>query len=219
MHRLLLPILLLFLAGCTTGDFGGLFPSGKMPLAENSRALADIVIAPDADENLRFAADELKLHLDKITGAKFSIVSRPAEGRKALRIAYSPRLAKQELSISFSSDGVALESGGFPEYAVWDFLWDYCGVTWLDPTDAGTIVPSDPNLAVRRRSLRDRPFAKGRNPGNMSDGRSFRSSYTPELWTTGSSGWTNYLHVAYPSAFAGGRSFAEAKKEDRKSVV
>ena len=218
MRRLSLPIILLFVAGCMTGDFcGGILPSGRLPLAEKSRPLADIVIAPDADENLRFAADELKLHLDKITGGSFSIVSRPAEGRKALRIAYNPKLAKQELGISFSSDGVALESGGFPEYAVWDFLWDYCGVTWLDPTDAGTLIPSDPNLAVKRKSRRDRPFAKGRNPGNMSDGRSFRSSYAPELWTAGSSGWTNYLHVAYPSAFAGGRSFDEAKKEiDRR---
>ena len=112
MRRLSLPIILLFVAGCMTGDFcGGILPSGRLPLAEKSRPLADIVIAPDADENLRFAADELKLHLDKITGGSFSIVSRPAEGRKALRIAYNPKLAKQELGISFSSDGVALESG------------------------------------------------------------------------------------------------------------
>ncbi|MBR5550005.1 MAG: DUF4838 domain-containing protein [Kiritimatiellae bacterium] len=213
MHRLLLPLLFLFLAGCTNGGLGGLFPSGKMPLAENSRALADIVIAPDADENLRFAADELKLHLDKITGASFSIVSRPAEGRKSLRIAYNPKLAQQELSISFSSAGVALESGGFPEYAAWDFLRDYCGVSWLDPTDAGTIIPSKPNLSVKQKNRKDRPFAKGRNPGNMSVGRSFGGAYSPELWKRGSSGWTNYLHVAYPSAFAGGSSFAAAERE------
>ena len=133
----LLPLILLFLAGCAAGDLGGgILPSGKMPLAENSTPLADIVIAPDADENLRFAADELKLHLDKITGASFSIVSRPAEGRKSLRIGYNPKLAKQELGISFSSAGVALESGGFPEYAVWDFLRDYCGV--FPPTIAAS---------------------------------------------------------------------------------
>ena len=90
----LLPLILLFLAGCAAGDLGGgILPSGKMPLAKHSTPLADIVIAPDADENLRFAADELKLHLDKITGASFSIVSRPAEGRKSLRIGYNPDLA------------------------------------------------------------------------------------------------------------------------------
>ena len=209
----LLPLFLLFLAGCTSGDFGGGFlSSDRMPLAKNSTPLADIVIAPDADENLRFAADELKLHLDKITGACFSIVSRPAEGRKSLRIAYNPKLAKQELGISFSSAGVALESGGFPEYAVWDFLRDYCGVNWLDPTDAGTIIPSDPNLAVKRKDRKDRPFAKGRNPGNISAGGAFGGAYSPELWKRGSHGWTNYLHVAYPSAFTN-KTFAAAERE------
>ena len=205
-------------SGCTTSDFGSgfLFP-GNLPLAESGTPLADIVVASDADENLRFAADELKLHLDQITGGSFSIVAQPTEGRKSIRIAYNAKLEKQELTISFSHDGVALESGGFPEYAVWDFLRDYCGVTWLDPTEAGTIIPSDPNLAVSRRNRRDRPFAKGRNPGNMSDGRVFSGSFAPELWKTGSPGWTNYLHVAYPSAFAGGRSFADAKSEiDRR---
>ena len=209
----LLPLILLFLAGCAAGDLGGgILPSGKMPLAKHSTPLADIVIAPDADENLRFAADELKLHLDKITGASFSIVSRPAEGRKSLRIAYDPKLAEQELGISFSSAGVALESGGFPEYAVWDFLRDYCGVSWLDPTDAGTIIPSAPNLSVKRKNRKDRPFAKGRNPGNMSVGRSFGGAYSPELWKRGSPGWTNYLHVAYPSAFTN-KTFAAAERE------
>ena len=208
---------MLFVGCAGGGASNGLLVSGKMQLADDGRPLAEIVIAPDADKNIRFAADELKLHLDKITGGDFSIVTQPSEGRKVLRIAYNPKLEKQELSIAFSSDGVALESGGFPEYAVWDFLRDYCGVKWLDPTDAGTIIPSDPNLAVNRNDRKDKPFAKGRNPGNMFNGRTFNTAYSPELWTTGSPGWTNYLHVAYPSAFANGRSFAEAKREiDRR---
>ena len=73
-------------SGCTTSDFGSgfLFP-GNLPLAESGTPLADIVVASDADENLRFAADELKLHLDQITGGSFSIVAQPAEGRKSIR--------------------------------------------------------------------------------------------------------------------------------------
>ena len=221
--------------GCVTGEAKSYCRNGKpitavfhlfgksateIQLAKKSVPLADIVIAPDADESLRFAADELKLHLDKITGASFSIVSRPAEGRKSLRIAYSPKLAQQELSISFSSAGVALESGGFPEYAVWDFLRDYCGVSWLDPTDAGTIIPSKPNLSLKRKNRKDRPFAKGRNPGNMFDGRRFNASYSPELWAAGSRGWTNYLHIAYPSVFSNTCSFADAMREiDRRKKI
>ncbi len=206
---------LAILSGCATS---GLCPSfRRLSLADGGTPLADIVIAPDADENLRFAADELKLHLDQITGGSFAVVTQPVEGRKSLRIAYDAALGSQELAIAFSDAGVVLESGGFPEYAVWDFLRDYCGVAWLDPTDAGTIVPRNPDLAVRRKDRRDKPFAKGRNPGNMSGGRTFRGPFSPELWKAGSPGWTNYLHVAYPSAFADGRSFAEAKSEiDRR---
>ena len=213
--------MLMFFAGCATGGLGNAFLSfGRLPLAEGGKPLADIVIAPDSDPGVRFAADELKSHLDQITGGDFAIVAQPTAGRKALRIGYNPRLEEQQLRIAFSDDGVALESGGFPEYAVLDFLWDYCGVRWLDPTDAGTIVPSDPDLAVKRQDRQARPFAQGRNPGNMCDGRTFAAAYSPELWTTGSPGWTNYLQVAYPSAFANGRSFAAAKEEiDRRKVL
>ena len=211
-------VVLMLFVGCAADNFGSAILSyGKLLLAYGGKSLADIVVAPDADQNVRFAADELKLHLDKITGASFAIVSRPVKGRNVLRIAYNPKLEKQELSIAFSNDGVALESGGIPEYAVWDFLRDYCGVKWLDPTDAGTIIPVNPNLAVKRKDRKDKPFAKGRNPGNMFNGRTVNTAYSPELWTAGSPGWTNYLHVAYPSAFANGRSFADAKREiDRR---
>ena len=181
-------------------------------LAEEGRPLLDIVIATNVDENVQFAASELKEHLDKITGGDFEIVSTPVEGRKCFRIAVNDDLAKQELRISFSDSGVMLESGAFPEYAVWDFLREYCGVKWLDPTDAGTVVPANPNLAVRCRDFADSPFAKGRNPGNMFGGRTFNTSYSPELWTKGSPGWTNYLRVAYPSAFGKG-TFADAERE------
>ena len=181
-------------------------------LAEDGRPLVDIVVATNADENVQFAASELKEHLDKITGGDFDIVSTPVEGRKCFRIEANGVLAKQELRISFSDSGVMLESGAFPEYAVWDFLREYCGVKWLDPTDAGTVVPANQNLAVRCRDFSDSPFAKGRNPGTMCGSRTVIYSYSPELWTEGSPGWTNYLHVAYPSAFEKG-TFIDALRE------
>ena len=170
-----------------------------MSLAEGSAPLADIVVGPDPAESVLFAASELKEHLDRITGASFDVVESRRCARKAVKIAIARDLARQETRISFSGDGVVLESGAFPEYAVWDFLHDYCGVSWLDPTDAGTVMPHSPSLSVVRRDSSSRPFAKGRTPvGN----------YAPELWSPNSPGWTNYLHVAYPSVFA------EADPED-----
>lgn len=193
--------LLVFLPGCLmTRDAAG---RGSLPLADGGVPLVDIAVAPDAGEDVLFAANELKEHLDRIVGGSFAVVSRPAVGRKRIRIACAPSLAKQEVRISFSGDGVELESGGHPEYAVWDFLWNCCGVRWLDPTDAGTVIPVDPSLSVRRRDFADRPFAKGREP---------TGGYSPELWEKGTPGWTNYLQVAYPSAFRN-RSFADAERE------
>lgn len=199
--RIAFTALFTLLAGCAA--VRDAMPRSAILLASNGVPLADIVIAPNADENLKFAAGELKEHLDKITGGSFAVVSKPAPGRKQLRVSLSRRLARQEVRISFTDFGVSLESGEHPEYAVWDFLWNYCGVRWLDPTDAGTVIPSNPSLSVRRCDYSSRPFAKGRTP---------TGTYSPELWENGTTGWTNYLHVAYPSAFAKG-SFEDAVRE------
>ena len=46
---------------------------GQVRLAEGGRPLAKIVIAKDADKAARFAALDLKWHLDRITGGEFEI--------------------------------------------------------------------------------------------------------------------------------------------------
>ena len=129
------------LAGCTTPLL-----SPRLRLAEDSIPLADIVVGADPAERVRFAAGELKEHLDKITGASFAVVAAPSPGRGAITISLAHGLEPQETRIAFSRGGVSLESGAFPEYAVYDFLREYCGVTWLDPTDAGTL--GAPRLAT-----------------------------------------------------------------------
>ena len=192
------------IAGCATERPAP--PSEAAPsmrLADNSVPLADIVIGDDPSWNVLFAAAELKEHLDRIAGASFAVVPVQSDGRKAIKIARTAGLGRQESRIAFSADGISLESGAFPEYAVWDFLHGYCFVSWLDPTDAGTIVPHDPNLSVLCKDRVSRPFFKGRSPVG---------GYEPELWGSNSPGWTNYLHAAYPSAFAD-RGFDEALDE------
>ena len=46
----------------------------QVALAENGKPLAEIVLAKDADRAAKFAAYELKWHLDRITGGSFAIV-------------------------------------------------------------------------------------------------------------------------------------------------
>ncbi len=184
---------------------------GEYCLADRGNALADIVIASRADHNLRFAAYELKRHLEQVSGAGFEVVARSRPGRIALRVAYAPDLGDQETRIAFFDSCIALESGRYPEYAVWDFLHDYCGVRWLDPTDAGTIVPRKAKLSVHAENRRESPFFRGRDPGTWDGGRRF-FAYSPQLWRADTPGWTNYLYTAYPSAFYG-CTFSNAVEE------
>ena len=78
---------LLFFSGCVSGGV----LRRTLRLADGGKPLADIVIAPDADENLKFAAAELKEHLDKITGGDFAIVNSPREGKKHGGVSAGPR--------------------------------------------------------------------------------------------------------------------------------
>lgn len=55
-----------------------------VPLAENGTATAEIVLPVEAPPALRFAAQELKAHLDAMTGAEFMIVAARTTGRPAI---------------------------------------------------------------------------------------------------------------------------------------
>ena len=56
----------LFMSGCFEGK--------KMPLSKDGKALVPIVVSDGASPAEKLAADELKLHLDKIAGADFKIL-------------------------------------------------------------------------------------------------------------------------------------------------
>ena len=43
-------------------------------------------------------------------------------------------------------------------YAVYEFLEKDCGVRWIDPSECGTAVPHAPDLSVRTRTARGKPF-------------------------------------------------------------
>ena len=182
----------------------------KFRIAYQGSPRVYIVTGVNAPESVRFAASELKLHLDRITGASFAVVETPPARRKTISIAINPKLDRQDVRITFEKYSIALESGAFPEYAVYDFLHDYCDVSWLDPTDAGTVIPERPNLTVKRKNAKDKPFAKGRTP---------TGNYEPELWDAKTPGWTNYLHVAYPSAFTNCTFYAALNEISRRKQL
>ena len=58
--------------------------SGSVVLAENGSAKAVIVIPENAPAPVRYAAQELKQHLDRMTGAKFTISTKVPSGKIAI---------------------------------------------------------------------------------------------------------------------------------------
>ncbi|MBQ2632848.1 MAG: DUF4838 domain-containing protein, partial [Kiritimatiellae bacterium] len=208
---------------CTAGD------GGLVALARDGRALAAIVVAKDANKAARFAAADLKWHLDQITGGDFKIVEddTPRTGFEILVGPSSRTKAKkgdyafQEWGVNISSESIELvgldrEDKGRPTfsiterdgvtgsnwpwmydeqgtmYAVYDFLERECGVVWANPSDYGTGIRKDPNLAVAPASRRGRPWMSYRGGAPLD-----REVVTPLDWKRGSEGERRYNEFAY----------------------
>ena len=147
----------------------------KMKIAAAGRPAARIVVAPEATETERFAADELALFLHLVTGAKFP-VSEEA-GRPGGRLLVGPRaaaaalpdldltkLAPEEIVVRTAGGDLAL-AGGSPRgtlYAVYAFLEDIVGCRFWTP--AASRIPWKRSLAIGGVSIRFKPPLEYREP-------------------------------------------------------
>ena len=68
--------------------------SAAVQLVDNGKAVAEIVIDAKAGPGVKLAAKELQSHLQKISGAKLSIVNK-ADGKFKNRVIIGPGMAKQ----------------------------------------------------------------------------------------------------------------------------
>ena len=216
MKKLMAVVCAAALAGCA-GGFGG-----KAELAKDGKAKAVIVIAKNADKAARFAADELKLHLDKITGGDFKIVeneeaktARPEVapyrifvGPSAGTTAKKGDFALQEYKVEVRPDAIELigfdkddKGRGMPGvfdaqgtmYAVYDFLENTLGVVWADATDYGTYLPKDPDLAVGFTSRRAKPFIDYRGGSAGLD----QDRFDAHFWKSGTPEDKEYERLAF----------------------
>lgn len=208
----------------------GFAQAGEVRLAADGKAKAEIVIAKDAPRAVRFAAKELKAHLDAITGADFQILSHPSSlvphplypifiGACSEAEKYDA-LEDENIVIDVSEKRTVLVGRDEPVAddrmpdrweargslnATYGFLRERCGVEWLDPTEAGTVIPKDPSLKVKTGVKLDRPFVRARD-----------MAIAPEEWDKKRSPkeWQTWLETAYPATMAKGgeRAVDEAKK-------
>jgi len=182
--------------------------TAAVKLAEGGKARAQIVVAAQADKAARFGAQELKHHLDAITGGDFKIVT-DEEASSSLLICVGPSklttvtrdsFKPQEWLVEISPKRIVLagrdaedkgaftleydtadgiKGKGWPGYyseqgtmyAVYDFLERECGVVWADAEDDGTVIPKNPNLAVKTTSRKDEPFIAFRGGSTTGDAR------------------------------------------------
>ena len=104
-------VLVLVLAA---GAVGSAF-AGKVQLAKDGKALAEIVIAEQADRAARFGAQDLAWHLKEITGAEFRIVTAKSGdklpiyvGESAGTKAKKAQFGKQEYVVDVRPDAIEL---------------------------------------------------------------------------------------------------------------
>jgi hypothetical protein len=144
-------------------------------IARRGKAAAKIVIAADAGETEKWAADELAFFLRLSTGCAIPVVSNPTPyqnrllvGEGAARLAGSGFDAKllqpEEILVQTEGHDFIL-AGGSPRgtlYAVYTFLEDVIGCRWW--TQAVWNVPRKPSLSVSPISIRYAPPLDYREP-------------------------------------------------------
>jgi hypothetical protein len=149
-------------------------PSGVV-IAKRGKAVAGIVVAADAGETERWAADELSFFLCFVTGGQIPIVVDPAPfqnrllvGEGAVRLAdpgFDARTLEPEDVLVQTKGRDLILVGGSPRgtlYAVYTFLEDVVGCRWW--TRSAQFVPRKRSLAIPPLHLRYSPPLEYREP-------------------------------------------------------
>ncbi|MBN1126478.1 MAG: family 78 glycoside hydrolase catalytic domain, partial [Sedimentisphaerales bacterium] len=140
----------------------------KVTLAEAGQAKAAVVLADDATEPEKHAANELANFLKQVTGGDFSVVAKPTEDKANIFVGTSAaRLADPTFDTkSLGDEGIAIVTrdnnliltGHTPRgtlYAVYSFLEDIVGSRWW--SSKASTIPNEPTLRVGELNIRYTP--------------------------------------------------------------
>lgn len=136
--------------------------SGALVLSESGVARASIVIASDASEADRNAAQELKRHLDAVTGGDFPVIDNADSATLPNRIFVGAseaarktapavpwgKLKGDDIVMQTTGDALVL-AGSEPRgtlYAIYQFLQDVVGCDWW--TSEASTIPHKANLTI-----------------------------------------------------------------------
>ena len=130
-----------------------------LQLTENGKTAYRIVLPKNASDNLSYAAQELKIHLEEASGTRFAVVKGAPQknGKQIILREQDPELKTGEFRIRTEGNTLLLSGGGESgiHHAVHDFLETDCGYIWYDAR-GGKKVPDLKNFKLpetdRRKS-------------------------------------------------------------------
>ena len=200
-------VLLVFAIGCHSARLTDMeFAAGDMVVVKDGKAHAVIVVSPDAlravesfdldhtnadlaSDKVAWAARDLQIYLEKISGAKLPIVADdPPEG-PAILVGRSRWTDAAKVEIPSGLTNARREEGFIilcrgdrlilagndegpyhgTEYAVYDFL-ERLGVRWFMPGEFGEVVPNMPTIRFDAMQVRETPdFVMRTWTAHMSD--------------------------------------------------
>jgi hypothetical protein len=149
-------------------DRSVIFTRNDLKLASNDQAALPIIVPNDASGAEKFAAEELRTFLSRVTGADFVLTAE--DGSAAVPGIYVGwtsfarnrgidfrQLGEEEWIIRTADDSLIL-TGGRPRgtlYAVYEFLEKQVGCHWLD--ERVEVIPDRRDLLVPPLDVRDVP--------------------------------------------------------------
>lgn len=149
------------------------------PLVKDGRARAVIVVASQAHDVERFAAQQFQHYLRKISGAELTIIAdddlpegpavvigaHPAAERVRSQLDARHSGRREALAVVIESDRLFLlgRCHTATVYAVWDYL-ESLGVRWLLPTERGEYVPHTATILAPTQNRFDTPHFRYRGP-------------------------------------------------------
>ena len=122
----------------------GALLAALLPLFENGTTRWKVVVAPEADPCVRFAAQEFTNALERVSGARFEIVAAADASSPAVIIANRGDTWDEEVVEYRLEDGNLLLTGNQPRaalHATYSFLQRELGVRWLWPDADGEVFP------------------------------------------------------------------------------
>ena len=152
-------------------------------LTENGKTAYRIVLPSDASDNLKYAAHELKIHLEEAAGTKFSVVKGTPEknGKLIILREQDPKLKTGEFLIRTEGNRLLLSGGGESgiHHAVHDFLETDCGYIWYDAR-GGKKVPDLKNFKLKEtdRKIKELSTRFGSTTGHIIEGLMAPAAFT-----------------------------------------